>query len=272
MNYFVSIESTSYDLWQTELLIQSFKKLGMQDSLYIAIADKGVDVNPDFTSNITEHKNKFVFQDLGGIKNRFYALKHLLYEGIIKLPLATIHPDMLLINPIGTFDVDLIFSIFDTDQEYKKDIKSIINNMCPDKAWLILNPSAVFCVGPFMPYSFFDTLFNYSMQFPDDQRSVEKIIWHLAAIELYKEDKLDIQHVQFEQCLRSYALTTNFIHYNHGYPPIFHKKYFKYNDITIDSSHPYKAMCLVDTNESTRHMIEIVNSYLKEWNFTLDYS
>ncbi len=272
MNYFVSIESTSYDCWQTELLIQSFKRLRMEDNLYIAIAEKDCYVNPDFTLNILEHKNKFVFKDLGGIKNRFYALNHLVKEKIISLPLATIHPDMVLINPIGTYDVDLIFSIFDTDQEYKNEIKTIVTNMCPDKAWLILNPSAVYCVGPNMDISFFERLYNYSLQFPDNQKSLEKIIWHLAAINLYKEDKLIIEHVQLEQCLRNYALTTNFIHYNHGYPPIFHKKFFKFDNLTIDESNPYKAICLVDTNESTRHIIEIVKSYLKEWNFTLDYS
>jgi hypothetical protein len=59
MDYFVSIENTPYDLWQIELLIESFKINHLEDSLVIGMAGP----NPLLTKNLLAHK-RIMFHEI----------------------------------------------------------------------------------------------------------------------------------------------------------------------------------------------------------------
>ena len=52
MHYFVAIENTISDLWQIELLIESFKMRNLQDDLIIAVAGQYT-----AAKNLSQQKN-----------------------------------------------------------------------------------------------------------------------------------------------------------------------------------------------------------------------
>lgn len=271
MNYFVSIEKTSYDLWQIELLIQSFKKLGIQDNLYIAIADTNQPVNVNFTSNIKQHKNKFLFPNINGVKKQFFCLASLVYENKLPLPFVTIHPDMVIVKDIPKYDIDFVFSSFDEDQNYKNEFKNIAINLTNRDTLPLIKPSAVYYIGENIQKSFFDILYKFSLVLDKFSGNdwLEKAIWYLSVTEYCNDKEITIGHQLFEQCLLNYDLFANFIHYKHGYPPYFHKKHFQYKEpcfLSLEESDPFKAICLVNSNESTKHIIDIVESYWKDHN------
>lgn len=269
MNYFVNIEKASYHLWQTELLIQSFKKLGINNDLYISISNTNESVNIDFTKNISQHKNKFVFENIGGIKNKFFSLASLVLENKISLPLVTIHSDMVIIKNVEKYKEDLVFSFFDTDQNYKNQFKNYAISLTDKETLPIMKPSAVYYIGENISKDFFEILYKFSCMLDsfNGNKWIEKAIWYLSVTEYCSKNDIIIGHQFLEQCLLNHDLFANFIHYNHGYPPHFHKKYFEYKEpcfLTLEESDPFKAICLVDSTESTRHIIEIVKSYWKD--------
>lgn len=115
MKYFVSIEKTPYFYWQTELLIESFKKLELEKDLVIAIADskEGGKFVP---KNISEcdvflHKNwieDFNFKYI----NKYLSLDLVRRTRKIKPPFVVIEPDMVLLKKIEfkNNDCDVIVS------------------------------------------------------------------------------------------------------------------------------------------------------------------
>ena len=269
MNYFVCIESTSYHLWQTELLIQSFKRLGLQDKLYIAICKTEEFVNSQFTYNISRHDKKFYFDNHHSIENKFYTLAHLLSEEILKPPFTTIHPDMILVNPIKAPETDLILSQFDEDQTFKNKIKLQLSQLMKNDTFVILDPSAIYVVNDTLDKEFFFELWKLAKKFQFKERWAEKAIWYLGIIQHlnFVDEKLSINTSFYEQSMLTYNPIQNFIHYNHGLPPTFHKFHFQFKPpyyFCIDDTNPLKVMHSINPNNTTDFIAKLIESYWKE--------
>jgi hypothetical protein len=275
MNYFVCIECNSYHLWQTELLIQSFKRFGLQDNLYIAICKTEEPVNLQFTQNFNRHKNRFFFENQHGVKNKFYTLSHLLNEGIIKAPFATIHPDMILVKPILAPETDLVLSRFDEKQDFKNEIKPYINEFITHDRFATLHPSAIYVANNTLDKSFFLRLWQLAARFDFRDKWGEKAVWYLGIQDYLNNvnECLTVGSDFYEQSMLTYNPTQNFIHYNHGLPPGFHKIHFQFKPpclFCIDGMNPLKIMHSINPNNTTDYIVKLIESYWKEcgFNFT----
>lgn len=273
MNYFVCIESTSYHLWQTELLIQSFKRLGLQEKLYIAICKTEEPVNLQFTHNIARHNKRFYFNNLHSIENKFYTLAQLLNEGILKPPFTTIHSDMILVNPIKAPATDLILGQFDEDQEFKNKIKPQLSQLMKKDMFVILDPSAIYVANDTLDKKFFFELWKLAERYKFKERWAEKAIWYLGIIQHlnFVDEKLSINNSFYEQSMLTYEPTQNFIHYNHGLPPSFHKYHFQFKSphyFCIDDINPFKVMHSTNPNNTTNFIAKLIESYWKDIGFS----
>lgn len=261
MDYFVSIENNNYCYWQIELLIQSFKRLGIQDQLLVAIAAKDEPKYPVFTTNIIEHQRKFQHENVGRKQgylalNRPYSLVTALSSGFLKQPFALIHMDMVLTYPMQAppshsvgFDHEAVESVIrEKVQPYVKlllDAKGLTEEA--------IQPLPVGSVMTFdnIPTHFFNRVYQRTLQLmkeTDTDWDVEKGAWLLS---LYEHLGLfNYNTAQYSGSMKRNNLNGSFIHYKHGHLPQFNKIYFKFDPempISIYGTDPYQSILNVET-------------------------
>lgn len=99
MDYFVSIENTRYHRWQLNLMLESMRRLGIEDNLLVAWAE-----NPNEKAEDLPCRN-FQHDDIG-FKMRYtpvnkpYAMTNAIAKKLIKPPFCVIDPDMVFVRPI----------------------------------------------------------------------------------------------------------------------------------------------------------------------------
>ena len=110
MNYFVSIDNSYQHSWQTELLIQSFKDKGVEDSLLVAV---GVDDSNTIYNckNLSAHSNKIFFKKTSSNSslNKWLSLLSVLNKKDI-FPFTVLNSHNVFCNDIPLNGKDLIIS------------------------------------------------------------------------------------------------------------------------------------------------------------------
>ena len=127
MNYFVSVEDSYYHSWQLELLMESFKVLGLEDNLYISVAQSDKEYLKN-NKNLALHSKKYIHKNIGretGILklNKWGSLYTLIENKIISLPLTVLDPDTVIYEDIKIKDEQFMFSIdpsFVYNKKYSK--------------------------------------------------------------------------------------------------------------------------------------------------------
>src|SRR5208283_4673566 len=138
MEYFVSAEDTSYHHWQLELLIESFKAHNLQEKLVIAVASNPEEKLIDFTANLKTTKRIFMHDNIGRKRgflplNRPYSLFAAVSQGLVKLPVTLIDPDMILTTPVPApkeniqFQLNPLFSLTYVEQNHCHIQKHIVD-------------------------------------------------------------------------------------------------------------------------------------------------
>lgn len=260
MNYFLDIRNNFYHLWQTELLIESFKLHNMADDLVLGLT-LGKEVNN--YNNVANHPRKIAHQEFSAY-NKITTMIFCLEQGILKQPFAYIHPDMVLYKPLTDVHSHLTYQLHSKSYKLKHyvmaELKSILPLTQADFYWKEIGNIIIFND---LPMQFFYQIVSWmnflGKKYSNIDFDLEKAAM-LLAIESTKgitcSEKLDL-----EQNLSYQDVKANFIHYSEGLPPDFHKQNHK-NQEFMRQEHPYKLLKKNNCTLTTNYICNIINQMI----------
>jgi len=230
MEYFVSIENKPYHHWQIEFLIQSFKLNRIEDKLVIGVAENDEPKTIDFTYNFKNWNRAFTHHNYGKEKNRGYSVYLALKEKLIKQPFVLIDPDMMLVKPLKeieaniSFQLDTNFRLADGFNYISKLLEIQKSDVKPESLWIPLG-KVMYFNG--VPIEFFERVLKWLETLEDWD---ERFSWIMALIEYSQILRKYEGVVTYEMGLNEMDRLCNFIHYNHGFLPTFHKNKYRYEN------------------------------------------
>lgn len=248
MEYFVNCENTPYYHWQLELLIESFKRHGLEKQLLVGLAEATAPINKHFCRNLYSHERLFAHQNIGSIRgykglNRTYSLYWAVNSKAISQPVCYMASDVVLRRPLDisfqgnvpgiVFDPDPFFTIDEAEKtvgpfwEWRGRPKSDY-----DLRWVPVGPIMIFNQIPAMIFQRVSTIAeSLALQ----QLLAGKEIWEHTDKLAWAINLADyVGHIQIRG---DYTLAMNmlgggdspFIFYEHGLPPVFNKTMFQYS-------------------------------------------
>lgn len=286
MQYFVSIENSSFFYWQVELLIESFVMHGLQDQLVIAIAENDGQKLRGYSSNLVKYGRKFMHPNFGRESghlplNRIVSLRSAVSDGTLGFPFAVIHSDMVMKKPFDSESLDadygVVLSNFDEITEQKRaEIKNAIRpgvekiaeerkmdvGDLPDipvfSAPIIFNESFKSLSDVFfsrLHSNALDLIEAEGVDFP-----CERAAWELTLTEAFQFCSMTSKFMATP--LMGDEENANFIHYKNGIPPVFHKKFFKFEDLSIRTGEcPYDVIMEHNPTANTGYLHDVIKSY-----------
>lgn len=286
MQYFVSIENSSFFYWQIELLIESFVMHGLQDRLIIAIAENDDPKIKGYSGNLVKYGTKFIHANSGKEAghfplNRVVAIRTALSEGILGFPFSVIHSDMVLKKPLPDEgfrpDYGMVVNSFDeTSEKTRVEIKDAIR---PGLTRIAEERKLAMSDLPEIPAFSAPIVFNTSFKqlldvfFARLQSNTadlietrggdfpcERAAWELTLTEAFQHCSVKSEFMAAP--LMSDESDTNFIHYKNGIPPVFHKKFFKFDDVSANVGRcPFEVMLEHNPTPNTAYVHEVIKSY-----------
>lgn len=230
MNYFVSINDCYYHEWQIKILLDSFKKLKLEDKLFISVSSNKKNLN-------YKKDNFYFFKNIGLEKeylkyNKWYALYLLLKSEVIKLPVVVLEPHMVIIKPIEEeISSNIIYQYSDeffyNDKYLIKELNSY-NKEYIEKNWFNFGDTIIFNN---LDESFFINILNkienYAL-YLDNYHSLDKIalsnsIWDYGT----KNPDLRVEIRSDLECNLNQNNLDYILNYRHGFKNIFNKKFYK---------------------------------------------
>lgn len=272
MQYFVSIENNSYHLWQIELLIESFKKLELENDLLIAIAENDNPVILNYKNNILNHTNKFVHPNYGMVLNKYRSLVWALENGSLSLPLTILHPDMVLTQRI--FVQDNFDIIIQKDEDcipgmkeiYKDYAYEVLKNRRQDRFhWVPWGGTMVFsqdvniCI-------FVDALNELQRLYDKHGNSpyLEKFMWISLFNKRFVADNYYPYKIKFDNLeidLLTHMLMRNVIHYKHGLAPDLNKHNYHFNEFFSIEKEPFEDFKRLNVTTATDYICKLIDTY-----------
>lgn len=291
MQYFVSAENSSYFYWQLELLIESFLMQGMEKNLVIGFSENHDQKIRGYSSNIVKYGTKFMVPNEGRESgylplNRISSIRYGLAKGMLNFPFVMIHADMILKNPVVLSEDDenfgMIMNNFDEtdaleDAAVKARVEEFIKKMAEEKS---VKAESVTRIPFFSAPVIFNTpigscsevlfskVHSYEKMLLDEKGPnfpCERTAWELSIAEGF-------QHFNAKGKFMAAPLVFggedfNFIHYRLGIPPVFHKKYFKFDGgFCYASAGPYEVLMDHNTTVNMNYMHQVIRSYNKRNN------
>jgi hypothetical protein len=286
MDYIVSAEDTPYYHWQLELLIESFKRHGLQDRLLIALASGDATRSPDLSQkNLANHPRLFTFDNIGRKRgypylNKPYAVATAVRQDKIKQPFAVIDPDMVLFVPLRpekeplAFQVNPFFNV-ELVRQHVPDIQDHLTRISG-------KPDHWFPVGSVynfngIPSEIFNRVVSWAELLAFDSskaqveakkpivywRYLERVGWALAFLDYLGKVPYRATHT-YEMALLDHNIQHNFIHYTNGQPPVFSKHLFKFEPpvFLTGAASPFEALLSESPTTTSVYMQQIVKSYL----------
>lgn len=291
MDYFVSLEDTAYCLWQSELLIQSFKMLGLQDRLVLAVAGSSQPKLVNFTRNLAAHKRRFLHDNIGRKRgvvalNRPFAAYTALKNGTLTQPFTLLSPDMVLAKEVKRGEANVAFQInpgFTREAceaqgvpvgQAVTDLLSGVER-ADKNCWVPLGSVMTF---DGVPEEFFQSVVNWTetLEFgrqtaavaggakPAPSNASEKAAWVMALIEYW--GKLSVQgKADLEMNLLDHQRENHFVHYKHGLPPHFSKGMFRYEPpAALALGDLFHTLLSHNPTTSTNVLQQVVRAYVEE--------
>jgi hypothetical protein len=294
MQYFISAENTSYFYWQLEILIESFLMQGLEKDLVIGIAENDSQKLKGYSSNLVKYCNKFEHSNEGRSLdylpiNRVSALRYALAYGILKFPFVLIHADMILRKPIELEESDNNFGtagiILNNYEEIndsekiliKKTIRPELEKEAEDRnlnvesfpeipsfsAPMIFNKSFEYIWDPFftkLQINMLSLLKKNGSNFP-----CERAAWEQTLMESFQHCTLRGRFMSGPLMLEDDNF--NFIHYKSGIPPVFNKKFFKFESGTYYGEQgPYETILEHNPTVNTNFLHQVIRSYNRRKN------
>lgn len=283
MQYFVSVENTSYFYWQLELLIESMISFGVQDKLIIAFSENTDPKIKEYSKHLVKHGIKTFLPNIGRQldylpANRVYSIKRLFEEGVLKTPFTLIHSDMVMKNPIDNYNkpFDLVINNNDAsneiineyfqDESIRNKIKSNNEVIKDDSIFSDLKSNAPIIFNESLSNEFLNKFFikltmntRSLLESKGKNYPCEKVAWKLTLLE-------SIGHYTATgQTLTCDIIDSNidvpFIHYNRGIPPIFHKMFFKFEKPSYYYDGPFDNLLQHSISENSIYIQNLIKSY-----------
>lgn len=281
MEYLLEIDFMPYDLWQTDILIQSFIKNKLQDNLIININEKGpaIDVTK-FVSNLKHHKRKTLFKSNLGEKkgykkiNKFFNIINGLSNQTLKQPFCILEPDMVIYKEYFLEKKEYPQFLFSVDPNFTLDFcESKVGMFCD---WvelereLVLNnwlPIGDLQIFDNVPIPFFRQVLNYTDLLCVKQILSGREIWSdtikvaLALAVINNLGKIGCS-VDYNFLLPPESFTDSyFLTYKNGIKPNFHKSMFLYSPPSyISFDDPIKVMSELDFTPANKYLSELARS------------
>lgn len=273
MQYFTSINNIPYYHWQTEILIESFRMLGMEDQLCIGIANPKSHALKEYTTNLRSHKNKFFFDGYTGHPGlgRIYATALAMKHGAIRVPFVLIDADMIIRKPIQNTEEDIVFHTSQEDQKLKEVLEPRIERLLQE-CGIKRNRVGWMPVGHTVVFNRIDELLflralmwgERLVQEEGDNMDVERAAWIMAFHDFLLKHTYGNEF--FELSLLHNGVDAPFIHYDRGLPPDFVKRNFTFDGGAIGflaaGGSPYNAILKNNPTTATNNLQEVVKSYL----------
>jgi hypothetical protein len=287
MNYIVSAENTPYYHWQLELLIESFKQHNLQDDLLVCLSGEKIAVHPMYTRNTTNHKRIKIKENIG--KKRGYSHLNTLYDlywavsqnwinqpfiqipassvlyHLPKIEFSTKYPEIIY-SPTAFFrfenaeeNVGPFWEILGKPKEYYQEYwiplgNFIVWNQIPKELFL---KSIIIAEK----LALFQILSNKPIWDQTAKLAIASIISEEKEfICLKRDENLSINMLDFKNA--------PFIDYEHGMPPVFNKKLFKFDPPKyISLGEPFTALKENPSTPPAYFMSELAITSLKANNF-----
>lgn len=285
MQYFVSAENTSYFYWQLELLIESFAMLGLEDSLVIAMADNDSQKVGGFSSNLVRHTNKFIHPNEGRHMgylplNRVGSIRYALAYGLLKFPFTVIHADMVLRKPLAEPEEGQPSIVLNNFEDYpmseeeivKGEIAPSLNALAEERGVAVADLPKVPFLSPPIVFNksfesisevFFARLQNNIVSIAERRGAsfpCEKAAWELTLTESFQHCSVLGKFMAAPLLFDSEDV--NFIHYRTGIPPVFHKKFYRYEEgVYLSGQGPYDTLLEHNPSLGTDFVQKVVRSY-----------
>ena len=282
MDFFVAAELTPQNQWQLELMIESFKALNIQDNLLICFCTDSADnFIPEMTKNLSVHKNTMLIRNFGQLRgcnelNKLYAIKAAIKEKRLGEKFFVLEPDMTICSePI--VDTNESSCHFQVDPTF---VPEFINQHTNLKKYFDMEPNEIesnqwssadfpMCFVQF-PYEFFDQLIAEAEDYIFKQLYYEDKVWDrsinaILNIALYKHIGKYNAIANFDyKCSLHSKVVNKFIHYEHGYQPLFHKNMFPFNPpFYFSLGNPFKTLTEYSPTPPFQVLSNLAQKYLK---------
>ena len=247
MEYFFNIEKNDYELWQAELLIESFKYNNCSDKLLFVISENSKDIfYPVPLKNVFEHQKTLLVQNIGekrGFKplNALHNLFLTQKSKFLKQPFVWLTSDMVLRKEIQYQSKDVPEIVFSPFAELTFDVA--VDNVGSfwevskndkeyyQKNWIPFGSLAIFNS---MPLEIFYRAVVIAESLATKQLVEKKEIWKHTDKLAWAINLSD--HVGKILLTGDYGLTdamynnsdSPIIHYEHGMPPTFNKTQYMF--------------------------------------------
>jgi hypothetical protein len=261
---------------------------GLEDDLLIGLAENKEQKLTTFSKNLVKHPKKFIHENIGRKLgylplNRIVAIRHAIATGLLKLPFALIHADMILRRPIELTEEDKSCGVIINNFEpvYNIEINEIINEITPRLKSASLERSFDYKDLPEIPFVSFPIIFNENMGYISDalfskiqideteiferrggEFPCEKAAWLQSLTESFQyfhsRGKFMAGPIMYDED------NLNFIHYSQGIPPVFHKKYYEYKDnFYLTGADPYQVIMDSGSTINAQYVKDVIKSYKK---------
>lgn len=287
MQYFVSVENSSYFYWQLELLIESMIYFNLQDNLVIAFSENTDPKIKEYSKNLVKYGIKTFFPNIGNQidylpANRPYTIQRLFEQGVLKTPFTLLHSDMVMRKPIDDYNKPFDFVINNYDisdnlvNEYFEDLK--IREQVKSDNPSIENDSIFFELKSHAPIifneslsddflnKFFTKLIINTRNLLDIKGSdfpCEKVAWKLTFLESIGHYTATGETLTCD--LIDSNMDVPFIHYNRGIPPVFNKLFFKFEKPSLYYDGPFENLLQHNISENTIFINNLIRSYKKKY-------
>jgi hypothetical protein len=274
MDYFVDLDQTPFNQWQLELLIESFRRHNLQDSLVVCLNESGSPVNPEFVMNTYGHKRVISHRNIGRDRgydklNSFYGISWALQEGLLKQPFCQIPLDSVLFSPppplpdypIASYQIDPLFT-----PELVMENTDLFDKNQLEENW----PSAgqIVCYNKF-PEMFFSHVADLTERLVFRQMKKTGKFWELTdrlAFNLKLQEhvgQVPIQGVYDYESDMYNNYPKYFVHYDKGFMPIFHKDMFSYSPPDyISFGNPFRVLSENFPSGAFHYMSMLARNYL----------
>lgn len=242
MDYFVNVENSPYQQWQAELLIESFKKHQLEESLVVGLSLTKNEPKAEFCRNLYSHSRINSIVNIGEVRgfdrlNPLYSMSNMLRSGSLKQPFVSIEPNTVLFSPVVierqkevphvVFQANPFFTL-ESVEEHIPTVKKYIKSA----DWVPLGSTVYFNN---IPQGYFDQAVYLTEVLAYDQvragkeiwRHTDRVAWVINILEMMGRCMIEGRY-DFEMTMMDHGMKSNFINYERGAPPYFSKTTYQF--------------------------------------------
>lgn len=281
MEYFVNSEQKAYDDWQIDLLIESFKRHGIDEKLTIACSEtNGQRYNELY--NLAFHKNYFLYQSIGmkrGFLNldQLYSLAWCMQNQKIGSRICVIKPCVLLKNKdfdLKIPDVETVSVSIDpffTFDNAKNMTGNFWENSTNDKEFYKRNwiPIGNVIFLNKIPYDFVlrtitiaeNLIVNQIINKIPVWEETIKLAWVLNTIDYLGRINIFASY-DYTSSMSDFGVNP-FIDYQSGIPPVFNRSMFTFTPpVNMAFGDPIEVLSNCKISPNSAYMSELANSLI----------